>query len=175
MTGEKVTLRAVEPSDIEIIHRWENDQNIWRLSDTLVPYSRYQIEQYVLQASQDIFTTKQIRLMINRNDQPGNPTAGAIDLFSFEPMHRRAGVGILIDPMHRNEGLASEAIHLVKAYAFGTLQLHQLYCNISPDNEASLKVFQNNGFVINGTFREWTLAGGTWTDELFLQCMNPIK
>lgn len=175
MKGNKVALRAVEPSDLDIIHRWENDQNIWRLSHTLTPYSRFQVEQYILNADQDIFTTKQLRLMIERIDQPGNPTIGAIDLFDFEPLHRRAGIGILIDPQHRSEGLASEALELLMAYAFETLQLHQLYCSITPDNQASLRLFQSKGFFITGTRKEWLLLGGIWTDEHFLQCMSPIK
>jgi len=175
MTGKKVALRAIEPSDIETIHKWENNPDIWRLSNTLVPFSRYQIEQYILNSEQDIFSAKQLRLMIDRIDQPENPTVGAIDLFDFDPMHRRAGIGILIDDNHRNEGLASEALQLLKTYTFGTLQLHQLYCHITPDNEASLSLFQKNGFIINGTRKEWLLVQGSWVDEYFLQCMNPAK
>lgn len=173
MRGQKAGLRAIEPTDVDIIHRWENDRDIWRLSNTVAPYSRHLIEQYVLNAGQDIYSARQLRLIIERVDKPDHPAVGAIDLFDFDPMHRRAGVGILIDPCHRSEGLASEALQLLINYAFETLQLHQLYCNITPDNEASLRLFQKSGFCINGTKKEWLSIGGRWTDEYFLQCMNP--
>ena len=44
--NEKVSLRIAEPNDAEIIYRWENDMKVWRDSETLVPYSMRQIEQF---------------------------------------------------------------------------------------------------------------------------------
>ncbi len=173
MRGEKVALRAVEPADAATIHEWENDMDVWQLSNTLTPFSRYTIEQYIINSDQDIFTAKQLRLMIDRIDGSEVVAAGAIDLFDFDPMHRRAGVGILIAKSQRNAGLASEALELLKTYAFETLQLHQLYCNIGTDNHASLTLFQKHGFEICGTRKDWLLLKGSWHDEAMLQCMNP--
>jgi diamine N-acetyltransferase len=172
MKGTKVALRAVEPADATIIHEWENDMDIWQLSNTITPFSRYIIEQYILNSDQDIYTSKQLRLMIDRIDGPKAVAAGAIDLFDFEPMHRRAGVGILISKAQRNEGLASESLELLKTYAFETLQLRQLYCNITADNQGSLALFQKHGFVACGTRKDWLLIKGVWTDEIMLQCFN---
>lgn len=174
MTGEKVALRAVELADVEVIHRWENDPEVWKVSNTITPFSRYLIEQYVLNSDQDIFAAKQLRLMIDRIDGPQVIPVGAIDLFEFEPMHRRAGVGILIDRGNRGAGLASEALQLIKSYAFETLQLHQLYCHIHEDNVESLKLFQKHGFIITGTRKEWLLYRGVFINEHLLQCINSI-
>jgi len=151
MKGSKVALRAVEPADATVIHEWENDMDIWQLSNTITPFSRYIIEQYILNSDQDIYTAKQLRLMIDRIDGPTAIAAGAIDLFDFDPMHRRAGVGILISASQRKEGLASESLELLKKYAFETLQLRQLYCNITAGNEATMALFQKHGFGVGGT------------------------
>ncbi len=60
---------------------------------------------------------------------------------------KRAGIGILIkDEKDRNKGIGTEALQLLINYCFIHLNLHQLYCNISEDNKASIKLFKKQGF-----------------------------
>ncbi len=165
--SKNIKLRAVEPSDIDQIFDWENDPKIWHLSNTLVPFSRFDLEQYVLNASKDIFSAKQIRLMIELIET--SQTIGSIDLFDFDPMHRRAGIGILINDRERNKGYASEAISLLMEYASKTLNLHQLYCNIEENNEVSLKLFKKKKFKKIGLKQDWNLKNGEWINEYILQ------
>ena len=47
LKGKRLLLRAVEPSDIDLLYQWENDPLIWKVSNTITPYSRFQIEEYV--------------------------------------------------------------------------------------------------------------------------------
>ena len=54
---------------------------------------------------------------------------GTIDLFDYEPMHARAGLGIwIVQESNRRQGYAKEALRLIIEYAFFKLQLNQLYC-----------------------------------------------
>lgn len=97
-------------------------------------------------------------------------TIGTIDLFDFDPYHCRAGVGILIaDESERNRGFAHEALKLLVNYSFSILKLDQLFCNITRDNEKSLKLFTGLGFVITGEKKKWIKCPGGWLDEYFLQ------
>jgi diamine N-acetyltransferase len=106
-------------------------------------------------------------------DTPLGKTAGAIDLFDFDPFHGRAGLGILIHhPDDRSKGYATAALNLMIRYCFEKLQLHQLYANILTDNAESLKLFLKAGFVLSGTRKEWVRDGGTWKDEYLLQLVN---
>ena len=67
-----------------------------------------------------------------------------IDLFDFDFKNSRAGVGILVkEPTDRLKGYGREALKLLVDYSFGHLNLHQLYCHISEENEASIKLFEN--------------------------------
>lgn len=168
MTGTLIRLRAPEPADIDALYAWENDMAVWQLSNTNAPYSRFAIEQYVLNTNQDIYAGKQLRLMIIPNDDTDH-AAGAIDLFDFDPLNRRAGVGILVLKGERGKGYASEALGLLKDYCFNTLNMHQLYCHIAIDNEASIRLFTNAGFVISGTRKEWTWSATGWKDEIMMQ------
>jgi diamine N-acetyltransferase len=170
MHSERILLRALEPSDIDFILQLENDTENWHVSNTLVPFSRYAIEQYVLNAENDLFSQKQLRLIIESKDE--SKSVGAIDLFDFDPLHKRAGVGIIIIKQEQHKGFASEALELLTKHCFSVLGLHQLYCNISTDNEQSIALFQKCGFISCCMKKEWTFRNGQWIDELMLQLIN---
>ena len=102
-------------------------------------------------------------------------TIGTIDLFDFEPRHRRAGVGILIaDEVDRGKGFGKDALALLKNYAIDVLGLHQLHAHISEDNEASLTLFQHAGFTIMGTKKDWVQIGQTWKSQYFMQYIQNL-
>ena len=166
-----IGLRALEPEDIETLYKWENNTDLWTISNILVPISKHQLTQFVQEATQDIYETKQLRLMIDL--LATNETIGCIDLFDFDPFHKRAGVGILInDKENRGKNFASSALKLFTDYAFDFLSLHQLYCNITTDNEASIKLFTNGGFEIVSKKTDWIWTGKAWKDEFFLQLVK---
>jgi diamine N-acetyltransferase len=170
----KIILRALEPYDLEILYRWENDQEIWKVSNTLAPFSNYILQKYIEDSHRDIYETKQLRLMIDTVDPDKNQiSVGMIDLFDFDPFHNRAGIGILIgEKAKRNTGLASLALTEIKKYAFEILHLHQIYANITPDNTASLKVFKKAGFVSCGIKKDWIKIKGGYIDEFIYQLIN---
>ncbi len=160
-----IKFRAVELTDVDILLRWENDTKTWHLSNTLIPFSRFDIEQYVMEANKDIFAARQLRLMIESDQM----TIGCVDLFDYSPMHRRAGIGILIDADYREQGFASSTLDLMREYASKTLNLHQLYCNIEEDNKASFKLFKKKGYKETGIKEDWNYKEGKWINEYLLQ------
>jgi len=176
LENSTVKLRAPELSDIDLLYVWENNMEIWKVSNTLTPFSRFVLKKYIETAHLDIWETKQLRLIIEAKDQSSLMFApvGLIDLFDFDPFHLRAGIGILIaNAEYRQKGYATEALRLIVRYSFETLQIHQLYCNISSDNTISLQLFQNVGFCIVGTKKEWLKTINGWQDEVLLQIINP--
>lgn len=173
LTNNKVSLRAIETEDIELLYKWENDEETWKVSHTLVPFSKYILALYIKNSDKDIFETKQLRLMI---DSIEGRTVGAIDLFDYDPYHSRAGLGILIHSKHdRNKGYASAAIGLIIDYCFEKLKFHQLFVNIDTGNEASLNLFKKFGFELCGKKKEWLLTESGWKDEYLLQLVNPMR
>lgn len=168
--GTKIKLRAIEPSDIDLLHKWENDRSIWSVSNTVTPFSRQEIEEYIT-SIRDIYADKQLRLMICL--ATNNKSIGCIDLFDFDKNNLKAGVGILIaESSQRQKGYASEALELLIKYCFTILNLHQLYCNIPVDNEASLKLFKKYGFQEIGIKKDWIRTGKKWVDEYIFQLVN---
>ena len=97
-TLPKIILRAMEPEDLDVLYKIENDTSLWGVGVTNVPYSRYTLHDYIANSVGDIYTDKQVRLMID-NEQ--GQTVGIIDITDFDPRHRRAELGVVIQCQHR--------------------------------------------------------------------------
>ncbi|MBL7924005.1 MAG: GNAT family N-acetyltransferase [Bacteroidia bacterium] len=174
--GNSILLRALEPRDVDLMMIYENDPEVWPVSGTLAPYSRYTLEQYYANATQDIYAARQLRLAIELiTELPGSgDTIGYIDLFDFDAQHRRAGIGILIgDVKQRQKGFAAEALSLLVKHCFNTLNLHQLYCHIDNRNERSLRLFSKAGFRTCGVMRDWIVYNGEWHNVSVMQLIRP--
>jgi diamine N-acetyltransferase len=170
LSNDIVSLRAIEPEDLELLYTWENDPEIWEVSHTLVPFSKYILALYIKNSDKDIYESKQLRLMIDTID---GKTVGAVDLFDFDPYHSRVGIGLLIQNKEdRSKGYASAALELLIAYCFNKLNINQLYVNIETENKISLHLFEKLGFQICGTRKEWLRTDTGWMDEVMLQLIR---
>lgn len=167
LKGIDVYLRALEPEDLEFVYKVENDERVWEISSTQTPYSRFLIKQYLENAHLDIYEAKQLRLAIcTKKDE----VIGLIDLFDFNPTHRRAGIGILIlDQKQRRKGYGKEALQLIMKYGKTHLHLHQLYASISEDNKISEDLFTKAGFQFIGQRKDWTIINGKFKNENLYQ------
>ena len=162
----------MEPEDLELLYEWENDTSYWIISNTVVPFSKYTLKLYLENSHKDIYETGQLRLMIDHI--PDNVSIGTIDLFDFDPFHKRAGLGILIARQdYRRKGYASMALKCLVDYCFKTLQLHQIYCNILANNCESMDLFKKIGFVQSGLKKDWIKTSDGYLDEYMFQMINP--
>ncbi|WP_350285527.1 GNAT family protein [uncultured Croceitalea sp.] len=165
--GEHIYLRAIEPADLDFLYQLENDTNIWEISGTVTPYSKAVLEFYLENAHRDIYDVKQLRLCICSNQ---DKLLGLIDIFDFNPKHKRAGLGLIVlDTKERNKGVGGEAIRLCCKYMFGTLDLHQVYANILEDNSASIHLFEKLGFERVGIKRDWIFSESKYKNEILYQ------
>jgi diamine N-acetyltransferase len=169
LKGKQIYLRGVEIEDLNYIEEIENNPENWLISGTLIPFSRKSLEEYIL-SIRSLAIDKQSRWIICKNDT--HSQIGAIDLFEYDAIHRRAGMGIIIDEDYRKNGLASEAISILKEYAFSFLNLSQLWANILEDNKASQALFEKLGFIKSATKKKWFIKDGAWYDEHFYQLEN---
>ena len=170
LKGQHIYLRGIEISDQPFLATIENNPENWKVSGTLIPFSESSLKDYILSA-RDLPSDKQVRYIICNNDSD-NPI-GAVDLFDYDPIHKRAGVGIIILAEERQKGFATEALKIIIEYGFNFLNLHLIWANILQNNTQSIKLFKSNGFKLSGVKKEWNLYGGEWLDEGFYQLFNP--
>tara|TARA_A100000164_G_scaffold197915_1_gene175498 strand:+ start:51 stop:566 length:516 start_codon:yes stop_codon:yes gene_type:complete len=162
----KINLRALELDDLEFLFEIENNRNLWKISHTILPFSKYYLKKYVKESNLDIFSEKQFRFVISlENKHP----IGLIDLFDFDPVSHRAGIGIVIDKKYRKKGYALESIKLIEDISKKDLQIHQLYVNVGIDNKISLDLFNKLGYIEIGIKKDWNYINGKYTDEVSFQ------
>ena len=170
LEGKKIKLRALEPEDLTFLFTIENDTSFWEVSHTQTPFSKFLLKQYLENAHLDIYEAKQLRLIIE--EKQTKQLVGMIDMFDFNPQHKRAGLGIVIDREFQKLGYASEAIELVKNYCFSHLNLHQLHATITPDNIKSISLFEGHNFKKTGEKEDWIFSKGSYKNELTYQLIN---
>lgn len=167
LENDIVFLRALEPADLNDLYDWENDVSVWPVTSTYIPFNRTTLNAYA-QSVQDIFAEKQYRFVIVLKGT--GKAIGFVDLFDFEPVHGRAGVGILIaGEENRNKGYGKKALDLIILYAKEILMIRMLFANIGSDNSGSIKVFESSGFVKCGTKKDWTKTPAGFLDEHIYQ------
>lgn len=151
-----LNLRAPEPRDLDYLFHVENDTREWMVSACKVPYSRLQLQRYVENNAHDLYIDRQLRLMIERNED--RQVVGIVDLFDYSPTNRRAEVGIVVDRSNRRKGYARQALTLLAHYAEHVLDLNQLCAYVFEDNEQARHLFDSCRFKQLAILPEWVYA-----------------
>ena len=163
-----IHLRAMEPEDLDALYRIENDPQLWGVGATNVPYSRYTLHDYIANSAGDIYTDRQVRLIIENEK---HEVIGILDLMNFDPRHRRAELGIVIQRPYRSKGYARAAVVQLHAYAAQVLHIHQLYVIIDATNRHTIDIFIDLGYQQSATLTDWLFDGTSYTDGVVLQHM----
>jgi len=120
-------LRALEPDDLDILYDTENDKSLWKYSNTSSPFSKHSLKKFIENSHLDIIEHKQVRLVLSdKNNLP----FGFIDLFKYDMINKRAGVGVIIFEKYRSKGLGSISLDLIENYVKKWFQKY--FLNHSP-------------------------------------------
>ena len=148
LKSKNIALRPLQNSDFDFLKRIENNIDNWQFGSERKEYSDEQLSAYIANATTDIKVAKQYRFVIDLNSSP----IGFIDLFDYTA--NSAGVGVIITESYRKKGFAKQALHLLSDYAFSTINLFKLHCNIAKDNLESIKLFTSCGFDLEKEEKE---------------------
>lgn len=162
-TPRKVTLRALEPEDLELLYTIENDCDTWDICSARVNYSRYAIKQYLSQQPQEITATGEVRLVITDSDT--GEAVGLIDLTSYSATHRSAEIGITLLREQRGKGYGRSAIKAMERYAKEALNLRMIYAHTLADrNSVAKNMFLHSGYIPVAVLPEWHFCNGEYVD-----------
>ena len=170
LKSDNIYLRAIEPEDLDFLFKWENSVDIWQESNTLAPYSRFSIKDFIEKSiTESVFEVGQVRLMICSLSD--NSVVGTADIFDIDVVNSRAAIGLLIDSNHRGNGYAKETLDMLCNYASETLLLNQLYVHIATDNTSCLNLFAKSDFEKSGILKNWIKVKGGYKDVFVFQKM----
>jgi diamine N-acetyltransferase len=167
ISNDIVTLRSLEPTDLEALYKWENDCWLWTVSNIMTPSPKSYLWQYLQNYDSDIYNTRQLRLMITLTET-GEP-AGTVDLTNFDPFNNRAELGIMVDKAHEGKGIGDEALKLTIGYVRDYLGLFQLYALVPVSNTACATLLKKHNFTTAGLLKKWINHGAEVHDVELMQ------
>lgn len=162
---DNLILRTPLLSDLDYLLSWENDLKNNQYTDLPVFYTPSQIEDF-LNSDHDLLLQNQIRYIIELNSS----AVGCIDLYDYDMVNSRAGVGIYVDSNFRNKGIASKSLELLKSISIEKYLISNLYADIISGNKSSIKIFEKANFIKSGIKSNWIRTENSFEDVLFYQC-----
>jgi RimJ/RimL family protein N-acetyltransferase len=158
LEGRNVNLRIMEREDLPVLHEWDNNPQFRGEYEPPKQETKAELERLYdgLKDSQWFFVEKKDGVKI-----------GYIAHFL------RAGeteLGYNIVPTDRRKGYASEAIRIMVDYLFLSKDIVRIQAKADPENLASWKALEKNGFTREGILRKTYYCRGEWRDD----CMYSI-
>ncbi len=171
LQSERLLLRAMEPKDETLMYRLENDTTLWDTSVTTVPYSHKSLREFIATSSSDIYADRQLRLVAEL--RASGEAVGFADLIDFAPRYSRAEVAVAILPAFQRQGLGTEVLQLLTAYAHTHLNIRNLYAYVTAHNTASLRMMERSGYVQTGRLKAWFRIATNFEDAFVVQHLFP--
>lgn len=94
---------------------------------------------------------------------------GCVDLYNYDPLNRRAAVGIMVANEFRRQGYGFAMLHALHELAVSNFQLHTLYADIAATNSASIALFEKAGYSRCGHFHDWLVVKEIFVDSIRMQ------
>ena len=161
--GEKVRMRAFEPEDAELCHRWMNDPEVIRFMSMRKPLSLPQERQWVEQERDPM---KDLAVMIETLD--GQPI-GSCGLHGINPTDRCAGLGISIgEKEYWGQGYGTDAMLTLCGFGFTQMNLHRIFLHALAENTRAIRCYENCGFQHEGRLRDAAFKHGRYHDVLVM-------
>ena len=161
--GERVYLRALEPDDIEHVHRWYEHADTARLMGEMprsLAHRRSDAEADVGKAGRDWFS---FVICLLTDDRP----IGRADVFEIDRINGSAGFGIAIgEHDQRGAGLGTDAVNALADFCFGQLRLERLWLVTDSVNARAQRVYEKAGFVREGVLRRAFYQDGVFQDDI---------
>jgi RimJ/RimL family protein N-acetyltransferase len=103
-----------------------------------------------------------------------NKVIGTICLWNISLKNHRGEIGYELQADYWGKGITNEAIKIVLDYGFNTLKLHSIEGVVDPNNAASIKLLEKNGFVREGYFKENYFHNGGFLDSAVYSLVAPL-
>ncbi|WMY97513.1 MAG: spermidine N1-acetyltransferase [Arsenophonus sp.] len=154
-SDNSIKLRPLEREDLHFVHQLDNNASIMRYWFE-EPYEAF-VELSDLY-NKHIHDQLERRFIIEKEKNK----LGLVELVEINYIHRRAEIGVIIDPRFQGEGYAEIATKLAMDYAFFVLNLYKIYLIVDKDNTKALHIYKKLGFNIEGNLIDEFFINGKY-------------
>ncbi|WP_304196340.1 GNAT family N-acetyltransferase [Flavobacterium alvei] len=167
---ERLLLRRVVNEDVEQIFALRSDKEVMKYIPRPLVKTNEDALAHIAMIDEKIDNNEGVNwaITLKNNDK----LIGIIGLYRIKPEHFRAEIGYMLLPEYHGKGIVSEAINEVVKYGFDVIKLHSIEAIIDPENFASEKVLQKNGFVKEAHLKENEYYEGKFLDTVIYSIIN---
>ena len=108
------------------------------------------------------------KLTLYAFDETEHPV-GCVELYNYDPINRRAAVGIVVSNEYRHKGFGSAMVQALTYFCRANTSLHQVYADIAATNAPSIHIFQKAGYQHCATLHDWVIRSDNFIDTLRYQ------
>lgn len=165
LNNDKITLRAFELEDAEVVRKWRFDFDNYDYFYEFTPTSQYSNEIWV---QNTLKNKSEINFIVE--DNRSKAQIGMISLLNIDSRNQKCEMGrVLIgNTKFRGKGLGSDICNLQLNYAFNHLNMRKVYCEVFAENTAALNLYKKIGFIEEGTLKEHIYKNGQFKDIIVL-------
>lgn len=167
---ERLLLRRVVIEDVNEIFALRSDQKVMKYIPRPLVKTAEDALAHIALIDEKIDSNEGINWAITLKGHP--KLIGIIGHYRIKPEHFRAEIGYMLLPEYQGKGIISEAIKEVVKYGFEVMKLHSIEAVIDPQNFASEKVLQKNGFVKEAHLKENEYFEGRFLDTVIYSILN---
>jgi RimJ/RimL family protein N-acetyltransferase len=167
LRGERVNLRALDPSDYPTLALWLNTPEVMKYwgrpgnSQSVAEIAAYE------EAKRGNDTTR--KYIIETHE---GLAIGQIDYYDLDWQARSAWVSILVgDPSYWGGGYGTDSMRTLLRYLFQQLGLHRVALTAHESNGRAIRSYEKNGFVREGVLRDWGFFDGSWVNGVIMSVL----
>ena len=166
---KKIGIRAVEKSDLLLIQSWRNDESLRQYFREYRDFSITQKENWY----NNMITDNRFEMFVIK-DCSNDVSIGVAGITYIDWVNRHGDVHFYIgkDSEWIDRKYSPEAIKIILAYGFNTLNLNKLWAEIYEIDTKKLDFFQSLGFKIDASLREHYFYKGKYYTSHILSLLR---
>jgi ribosomal-protein-alanine N-acetyltransferase len=161
---ERLLLRRIDYDDVDEIFALRSDKEVMKYIPRPLVNNAEEALVHIAIIDEKIDTNEGINWAITLKGD--GKLIGVIGHYRIKPEHFRAEIGYMLLPEYHGKGIISEALKEVVNYGFEVMNLHSVEAIIDPENSASEKVLQKNGFIKEAHLKENEYFDGRFLDTV---------
>ncbi len=176
--GKRIRFRAVEPADLDRFLVWINDPDVTENLLQQLPISSVE-EKSWYEKMMALPPARHVMVIEIRKSSDGITRSdewiaiGNIQFISMDERLGSASVGIMIgEKDHWDNGYGTEAMQLMLAHGFNTLNLNRIYLSVCKKNLRGIRAYEKAGYKLEGTLREAHYQHGEYSDMLIMSVIR---
>ena len=171
LRSDKIFLSSLRPEHVTQAYvAWMNDPQVVQFTESrFTSHSMESIREFVQDCARDPDV-----ILFGIFDCATESHIGNIKLGPINRRHLLGDIGIIVGRKDFwGKGIATEAISLLRDYAFSEIGLHKLTAGCYSTNLGSGKAFEKAGFQLEARRPNHFRDENGWVDVLEFGCLNP--